>query len=391
MSDPIDVVIVEPLTPENVTRKKVMELSSEDLRRFMKDPVMRPAIDKALNEVIESIEVPVEPTQEELDAKAAEEAAKAEADKIAAEAEAARLKAEAEAKAVKDAEDARIAAEAAKPKKFVFEFQAKDDEGNPIGRPTHLEAPTQEELNDKIKTSYENAVRALTRYKKQKEQLTFKKEEVKKGPSVEEQVEAAKDLEDKDPVKKVAAIRKITNADEVDKERIALAAEKESTRQAKESYDFLKAHLTDFNRCEANVKVLAEYLQANNLEWTVNNLEVAFVEEQSRLVPVVEKPAPPVPVIPAPVDNTPPVQAAPIVEPIAAPAQPPVVDNPPAVVTPRRVTPDIQPGSLTGNRPIAKPAGLTKAEIKSWTGEQMRKEMRNPARRAEIDKVLSSR
>ena len=390
MPDPITVAEV---TPENITRETVLRLwSSEELRRHMKNPEMRQAIERVLGESLPEVVQPepaVEPVVE-VDEQAAKEAADAQAAQVAAEEKA---KAEAAAEEARKAEIARKEAEeAAKPKKFVFEFQARDEDGNPIGRPTHLEAPSQELLNEKIKTSYENAVRALTRLKRQKEQLTYKKEEPKKTLSVEEQIEAAKALDDKDPAVKLAAVRKITNADEIEKERQEAAAARDEARRERETYKFMKAHVQDFNPCQANAEVLGKYLMDNNLEWTANNLEVAFAESQDQMAEVPKKE--PQPQASAPVvDNTPTVQptVTPAAEPVVVATVPPVkVENPPAPVASRRA-PDIQPGQLSGNRPIAKPAGLTKAEIKSWTGEQMRREMRNPLRRAEIDKVLSSR
>ena len=59
-------------------------------------------------------------------------------------------------------------------KKIVREYQVRDEDGNPIGRPTHLEAWSAEEMIDKMQTAHENATRAFHRLKKQKLQFTEK-------------------------------------------------------------------------------------------------------------------------------------------------------------------------------------------------------------------------
>src|SRR5271157_1853519 len=59
-------------------------------------------------------------------------------------------------------------------KKIVREYQVRDEEGNPIGRPTHLEAWTTDEMYEKMQTAHENATRAFHRLKKQKLQFKSK-------------------------------------------------------------------------------------------------------------------------------------------------------------------------------------------------------------------------
>lgn len=318
--------------------------------------------------------------QEQLDieaaatAKAAED--KAEADRIAAE------------------EAAKAAAEAAKPKKIVVEYQARDEAGNPIGRPTHLEAASWEEMSEKQKTAHIEATRALDRLKKRKETAIPKKEEVVPARMTDEEaIAVAEQLRSDDPDVALAAQRKI-DADAILKERLSARQEKEDARQEKESFIFMKRHLTDFYPCTANGAVLSNYLSENKLEWNADNLEIAFAATESQLAPVPEAPAPVVQEPVPPVENTtataPPAEAAPVA-PVVPAAPPAAAINPPAAPVRKVPNGGIVPGeTLTGRTQVAKPAGLTMKDIAKWDGPTMRKEMESsPKKRAEIMRVVS--
>jgi len=277
------------------------------------------------------------------------------------------------------------------PKKYVADYQIRDEEGNPIGRPTHLEAPSEEELRAKLIEAHTQATRWGHRLKKQK--TTFKKDEpqavVPAKLSDEDLAQAIADVRSDDPKKAAEAQGKITQ-----EERRKLAIAQEEARQQAVSLAFLRKHLTDFNNCDANVKMMGEYMQENQLAWTLDNLELALIAKESELAPVVQQAAPVVPVNPAPavtpVVTTP---AAPVVvQPVVpAPVQPAPVVNP-VVPAPRPgVNGGIVPGENTGVRPAAKPTGLTAEEIRSWDGPTMRKNMANPAMRAQIEAFVAAR
>lgn len=343
-------------------------------------------------------------------------ALKEEADRLEQEAEAARLAEESqqeqlrqqqldnEAVAAKAAEEKletdRIAAEeavkkaaeeAAKPKKIVVDYQARDEAGNPIGRPTHLEAASWEEMSEKQKTAHIEATRALDRLKKRKDTATFKKEEVAPAElSDEELIAVAEQLRSDDADIALAAQRKI-DANSIIKDRLLARKEREDARQERESFIFMKRHLSDFNACEANGAILAQYIKENNLDWTADNLEIAFASTESQLAQV-ETPAPVVPVTVPPVANTPaPVPAEATVVP-AVPAQPvAAAPNPPAAPVRKVPNGGLVPGeTLTGRTSVPKPTGLTMRDINKWDGPTMRKEMESsPRRRAEIMRVIS--
>jgi hypothetical protein len=206
-------------------------------------------------------------------------AEKEEADKVAAE------KAEADKKALE--EQIRLAAEAAKAapagkKKFVIDFQAKDDAGNPIGRRTHLEAESQEELNSKWEKSYTEAVKYAERMKKRAE-ATPTPAPVEKVIPVLTDVQRAElekeAVESKDTTKADLAKVKL-NLDDANKDRKVAQERTEYERQQKESGSFIAAH-PEFFPCEANAKVLADQMKGKY--WTADNLEIAYAEVESKL------------------------------------------------------------------------------------------------------------
>lgn len=324
-------------------------------------------------------------TPEEIAAREDAEAAAA-IEKARIETEAAE-KAKAEAKAKADADAA-----AAPKTKIVVKYQAKDEKGQPIGTPTYLEADTWEEMSEKQTQAHVNAVRAYSKLKKQKENLTFKQEPKLSGPTQEELAEAARDLNSDDLVKKTAAVRKIAGSDEIQKQKEANDAEAARLRGVAIGLEFRTKHYNDFNPCEANSRLIGDYLQTNNLEFTLDNLEVALAAVEDQLTPV-ESQVPAVQV-PAAAANTPPVApapanaepAAPVVPPAAAPIQTPA----PAVTPPKR-TGDLQPGAQSGRRPEVKPAGLTKADIAKMDRVEYKRRMKIPHLRAEIEKALASK
>jgi hypothetical protein len=363
---------------------------------------------------------PAAPTPEEI--AAAEAAAQeAEAARVADETEAARVAAEA---AVKKLQDEEAAKAAAAPKRFVYDFQARDEDGNPIGNKTHLEASSQEELDRKKEESYQQAVRAIARLKKQKP--TFKAPDPVQIPQAELDA-AAKDITSEDPAVRAAAVRKLASA-ETEKDRAAARLEQENARQAKESYAFLKTHVADYNNCEANNTMLAQFLLDNNLEWTASNLEIALGNLEGQLAPVIVRPAAtPVSAPPAanPAPAAPPAAsatAAPAAAPAAtvAPAAPapaataPVVTAPPAPAAPAPaanpapapapapmkrpgVNAGIVPGqTLSGAAPVAKTAAQTRAELvkelKNMSADEMKRRHKlDPKFYEKVNAILASK
>ena len=331
-------------------------------------------------------------------ARVAQEAATAEAVRVAAEAEVARIKqAELDAAA---AETARLAAEeAAKPKqKIVREYQIRDDQGRPIGKPTHLEADTWEEMSAKQEEAHANAMRYAERVKNRKPTPAPAPDPL---PLTEEQLtQINKDLESANPATRAEATRKLVS-DQLVKENQTMRQELATSRRTHEAQVFVNTH-PEYWVMKANNDLLEGYIRDNNLAYTASNLEIAFeailpqLAEKPKQVPT-PAPAPPPPPIPVVAAATIPAAAAPVPV-LSTPAPAPVVPTPapaatpaaPAVPPSTNAEPEgkppisgVQPGELTGV-----PAAPSSAPVasKRWTEKsfrdlpnaELKKRMKNP-------------
>jgi hypothetical protein len=396
------------MSTEPITRELIKSWSVEQMKREVRDParlaeinafLATPEASSLVAEIVAEIpEVPVvDPPALTPEEQAAADAVAAEQARIAAQVEADRVVAE---KVVADVA-AVAASEAAKPKKIIVEYQATDENDQPIGRPTHLEAFSWEEMSKKQQEAHVQATRAFHRLKVQK--TTFNREQpvVPATMTDMELIQAAEDLKSDNREKADAADRKI-RADQILKDQQKLSIDRENARQKQVAYEWMTRHISDFTPCEANSKILSAYLKDNDLEWSVDNLELAFAATESQLAPkeapvvavpvpeLVDNPPAVVPQEPAPVPAAA-ITPAPVVAAPEVPAVPAPAVNPQAPVARPGVNAGLIPGQQTGQRPLVKPAGLTKKDIKAWTPEQMRKEMKNPARLAEINRVLAAR
>ncbi len=411
-----------------ITRELIKQWSEnpEQLKKEMRDPARLAEINAFLAGP-EMASIVSEPVPEEIPdsvveqviadqtvADAAEVAAQAEVDRIAAE------KAQMDA-AVKAAEEEQKAEafraagitalydESGNITKLIQEYQVADDSGNPIGRSTHLEAHSWVELVTKQREAHTQATRAFSRLKNQK--TTFKAPvapiTIPEVPlmSDTDRIQAALDLNSDDETVVVKADRKL-RADDIMRAQRNEAIQAEEKRQKLASEEFKLRHTNDFNPCQANAAILINYLKENKLEWTVDNLELAFAATEPQLAPkeapVAEVPVPAVVVNPpaaVPTETVAPVipaQPAAVIEPsvpavvAVIPTAPAPAANPQAPAARPGVNAGLVPGQLSSARPIGTPVGLTMKQIWSWSGEQMRKERSNPARRAEIDKTIAA-
>jgi hypothetical protein len=421
----------ETITPETLTFEHIKQWDGEAMKKHMANPEMREAIYNIVKTrslaaaettpapegfsepqptaestaTVETQSVTEQPKQDE-QPKQGEQSKQGEQPKQDEQAQA-----EVQRAAAEQAEQARKAQEAQR-KKIVIDYQVKDEDGNPIGRPTHLEAATQEELIEKMKEAHIQATRAFHRLKKQK--VSFKEPApAPAAPSISdaELLAAMKDLKSDDPQKQLDAVRKVNQA-ELEKQRIEyerkVAELNELRRQEQVSYAFLRRHQNDFNNCEANINLIKNYFIENELAWTLDNLEIAFHALESELAPVE------VPVAPVVLDNSDSTSASTAsvapANPVQAPAQVSTSAAPSAVqpmatataqvaapVNPAPVTPrpgvnaSIMPGLSSGSRPAVTQKGLTAEEIRSWDGPTMRAKMRNPAIRAQIEAFFAER
>ena len=368
-----------PFEIGKVTKDDIRKASATELMAAYRSPELREEIERVANTP--------ELTSEQI-AEAEQIAQQAAQQAVEAEAEANRVAAEQAAQA----EAARIAAEQpvvpeVKPeekKKIVVDYQVTDEQGAPIGRPTHIEAWTIEELIEKQKKAHIEATRYAHRLKTRKDQATYKPTEPVRLTDAQIAAAAA-ELQSDDKTVQEAARKRIEddaklvaqkqNVDQDAKDRQALHEERVSLA-------WMQGHITDFFPCRANAQILVDYLRINNLEYTIENLELAFLESESQLAPrpelAVNQPAPVV---------NPPVVQAPTVAP-AAPVAAPVAAQPtiPAVVAPPRAPGGIEPGvTLTGRQPVAQAPKLTKADVRKWTPAEMRKQLKDTKVLAEFN------
>jgi len=287
--------------------------------------------------------------------------------------------------------------------RYIEEYQVSNEDGTTIGRPTHLEASTLQELTAKKREVHTQATRAFHRLKQQK--LTFKNERTILSP--EAIAEAARQaLESKDSAKITDVIEEVIESK---------YQKRENDLKQKEAYEagrsisneFMRRHLHDYNPCEANQKAIGEYFSQHKLEFTLDNLEVAFQDllEQgdkiakvetsaTRQAAVVANPTPEATVVtPAPpaipVAETPaavtvpvavaqPVSSQPVVEatvtmPAAAPNVQPAARRP-------GVNGGLPPGSLSAQRPGTPDPALARKEflltVKNMKPEVMKNKLK---------------
>lgn len=396
------------------TEADVRKLDAKTLARLVQNPETRDHLNRAMQ--FRDAEALAEYEKTQADAAAAEQAAVEAQQNQAAADEAARLSAEQAATAVAtpvvptwQAEDESYKAmnvtvvrdALGNITRLVTDYQVTDEQGNPVGRPTHLEARNWPELYMKQREAHIQASRAFGRLKKA--QLT-RKEVVEPQPIRQltdaEVADLVKDLKSDDPTKSVAAARKLALADPavVKAQQDAYEA-KIKSEAALVTYQFLQKHIHDFNNCAANQKLLGEYFEENNLKWTLDNLEIAFAALEDQLAPVAQVPARAVPSVENAAPVTTAASAAPaapaaaaaaapaVPAPQAAPAQPatpPQPENkPPVRVEPRPgVNSGILPGTLTGkivDVPSTATSGqLTARDIYKWDPKILKARMRDP-------------
>lgn len=290
------------------------------------------------------------------------------------------------------------------PTRIVREYQVRDEDGTPIGRPTHLEARTMDEMLEKMQTAHENATRAFHRLKKQK--LTFKNDKTILTPEqIQEAARVA--LESKDASKASDVIREVIETSYKQRE--------EQLRQQKYEQDgvaisntFMRRHLHDYNPCEANKLALGEYFRDHNLEFTLDNLEAAFqdLKEQGDKLASVESVAtktvvaaanpvaattvatPVTPVIP--VAETPatvlvsetPAQPLEVVAPVVAATAPtPAAPNQQPAARRPGVNGSLPPGTLSAQRPGTPDPALARSEflkvVKNMDAATMKAKLKN--------------
>src|SRR6266481_2424044 len=177
------------------------------------------------------------------------------------------------------------------PKKWVREYQAKDESGLPIGPPQRFEADTKGELIDKLAAAHENATAKLYQTRREVKLgvmlepdpeepiLTFEPRQL----TADERVRLTKDSSD--PAKSSEALRTLLEAE--------LGAPMETVRANQRDAELnkrvvsIQAAIAQFKRdtpeyveCEQNSNNMKRYMEKGKngkpLRYTVNNLKIAF-------------------------------------------------------------------------------------------------------------------
>lgn len=259
--------------------------------------------------------------------------------------------------------------------KIIRDYQVKDESGNPIGRPTHLEAWTPEEMYAKYEAAHINAVRYAERIKKSRvvdvEGSTKKVQAEQAAFQSEAEAAIAVEVASKDPSKLKDAISKVSKADR--EAEIARDTARMHGRIVAEAW--MADHKEDFLPCDANRIIIGDWLKANNRELSYDNLELAFAANASRLakpeysapeetpaapaanppavapaVAVAATPAIPVPAAATAVSESTATVTAPQPASTATVSTPVAATNTPAARRPG-VNASLPPGSLSAQRP----------------------------------------
>lgn len=246
------------------------------------------------------------------------------------------------------------------PEELVLEYQPTDGNNVPIGNKTIIKGATWEEIARKQITVNEMAVRAYRRERDAREALS--KQIVRDTPAptmtAEEEIQLTAQLND--PSKARQALRRLSGMDEIEKELKVSREQRAAQQRAQIAYEWMGAR-PEFYNCDANGAILREYIETNNLDWSFENLDIAYAATQDRLA-----------VRPT---STPPAEANPV----------PPASRP-------RATPDIRPGELNGT-PAPKSKGLTKADYLKMgvrDPKEYQRHMTNTVLRRALDKALAS-
>lgn len=282
--------------------------------------------------------------------------------------------------------------------KIVVDYQVRNDEGRPVGRATHFEGRTWIEVAGKLIAAHANAVTygervKSNRFKQSAAALeSTERSATAKNIQAESERLATEAVNEKDPVKMQEAVRKAASAER--EAHIADEAYKAHGKIIAETW--MADHTNDFFVCQASISIIGDYMKANNLPMSYDNLEKTFQAVKHQLPPVpTEGQQDSATVVPtsvaAPINPTPATAAATVVPPPSIPATAavtPVTETqsqstvaPPAATTAQASTPatanqptvarrpavngGLQPGSMSAARPSASSTQQAPQETRS--------------------------
>jgi hypothetical protein len=265
--------------------------------------------------------------------------------------------------------------------KYVQDYQAKDENDQPIGKPTHLEAETPEEMFEKLQIAHISATQALARQNRAFNELRARKLTPAPPPVVrpvltpDQERQFANQVVQPETAKD--AIRKLNGTEDLEERIKVIEDERAYVRGQNTANTFMRNHLHDYYSCEANSVAMKDYLKNNNLDWTVDNLEIAFAAIGDSLA------KDPKWAVSTNANNTNKEEEEEQIVP------------PNGHTQNRQASFGIQPGTIGGIRPTGRPSTgkMTKKEVialsKTNKPEFLRR-MRDPRLKAEMDAALAS-
>lgn len=293
------------------------------------------------------------------------------------------------------------------PKKFVYDYQITDDNGNPIGPPQHFEADTNRELVDKIAAAHKNSAKKMYEtIKKVKigelitpDPETPIREFKRKSLTADERVRLSSAI--KDPQTSPDAIKTLLEAElgeSVDAIREALQYVEIRKRIEVAEYEtqkFLEVH-PEYVVCPENRDIMQKWLNKRNLAITKKNLELAYEDLNNEQLLVTQVRAPelipptttvevPAPVV-TPVVEATPLQPEPIV-PAVTPAPP--ISETPAEVRPKSSSSGLvrSDGSAVPTPETPKAPGITAQQIARMNSREFEIWIRDPSNKKMVDEM----
>lgn len=228
--------------------------------------------------------------------------------------------------------------------KWILDYQPVDEAGNAIGPARHIEADTQQEMIEKQAQEHIKAVQTVQARRKKPTNFDPAPAPVQpKVPTADDNTRLVVALQDpaqaREAIQTAVGYEKIKATDE----RVQILQIQLIGQQ------FQNIHYPDYYPTEDNGKILMDYLNENQMAYTLKNLNIAYDVLKDTLV------------------------QRPSVTPIETPAAGGV---PPA--RQRSATSGLIPGQGTLPRPSGAAPGLTWADVDTLTYDELKEKQRDP-------------
>lgn len=286
-------------------------------------------------------------------------------------------------------------------KKWIREYQPKDESGYPVGPPQRFEADTQQELIDKLAAAHENASSALYKTRLQVKLGTMLEPDPEepirtfepRSLSADERIKLTKDLSD--PAKAADAHRTLLEAElgapiEIIRTSLRDAEIQKRVESIKAAIDAFRKEHPEYIDSTSNGDKIKKYMEKKNLRYSVKNLNIAFEDLKSDGVLTLQVPKAAVPETPVA-----PVATAPATLEVI----PPAATTAPAIpVTPTEVRPKQSSSGLGREHSSAAPSGeppkvtgITIRDINRMSAKEYNDNLRDPEFRKAVEKLYEKK